>query len=72
MLIGFLIRDEDDWRTWRRSVTEVQGKPVIHVAGREPIINGNDVERQSAVDEVEALDDDDDEGDGELVEYPKP
>ncbi|KAL8971213.1 MAG: hypothetical protein Q9183_001161 [Haloplaca sp. 2 TL-2023] len=74
MLIGFLIRDKDDWRTWRRSVTEVQGKPVIHVASREPIINGKDVERQSAVDEVEALDDDDDEGDGdgELVEYPNP
>ncbi|KAL8874132.1 MAG: hypothetical protein Q9174_000502 [Haloplaca sp. 1 TL-2023] len=73
MLIGFLIRDEDDWRSWRTSVTEVQGKPVIHVAAREPILNGKEVERQSAMDEVEALDDDDEsEGDGELIECHEP
>lgn len=72
MLIGFLIRDKEDWHTWRRSVTKVQGKPVIHVADKEPVINGQSSERQSAVDDVETFDDDnEDEGDGELVEYPR-
>ncbi|KAL8998437.1 MAG: hypothetical protein Q9169_002474 [Polycauliona sp. 2 TL-2023] len=70
MLIGFLIRDKDDWDDWRRRVTEVEGKPVVHVADKEPMIIGQVAERPGAVDEVETLDDDEDEGDGELIERP--
>lgn len=52
MLIGFLIRSEEDWRDWRRCVKHVQGKAIIHVADRNPMMGG-------AIDEVETLSDDD-------------
>lgn len=58
MLIAFLIRSESDWRDWRKAVTEVHGKPVIHVADSEPVIHGGQ-EREGAIDEVEAFDDED-------------
>ncbi len=61
MLIGFLIRDRMDWKAWWRSVTEVQGKVIIHVADKAPHTHGPSSERESAVDEVEAFDDDDDD-----------
>ncbi|KAL9020755.1 MAG: hypothetical protein Q9185_002071 [Variospora sp. 1 TL-2023] len=72
MLIGFLIRDRDDWDLWRRSLSQVQGKPVVHVADKEPVMDREEARRQSTVYDVETLDDDeddgyDDEGDGELV-----
>ncbi|KAH7369917.1 putative cysteine protease atg4 [Rhexocercosporidium sp. MPI-PUGE-AT-0058] len=61
MLIAFLIRDEKDWREWRRAVQEVQGKAVIHVAEKEPPLQGLSTEREGAIDEVETFDDDDDD-----------
>ncbi|CAD6443002.1 38155dba-6252-46c4-90a4-eaa054802463 [Sclerotinia trifoliorum] len=61
MLIAFLIRDEDDWKDWRRAVREVQGKGVIHVADRDPALHGLGAERDGAIDEVETFDDDDDD-----------
>ncbi|KAH8592226.1 hypothetical protein B0O99DRAFT_517879 [Bisporella sp. PMI_857] len=61
MLLAFLIRDEDDWRDWRRSVQEVQGKAVIHVADTDPALYRTGVEREGAIDEVETFDDDDDD-----------
>ncbi|KAI9787657.1 MAG: Cysteine protease atg4 [Geoglossum umbratile] len=61
MLIAFLIRNEEDWKAWRRSVSQVSGKAVIHVADLQPALHGHGVERESAVDEVEAFDDDDDD-----------
>lgn len=68
MLIGFLIRNKEDWGLWRRSVSEVPGKPVIHIADKEPVMDGQEAHRQSTVYDVETLDEDeDDEGDGELV-----
>ena len=63
MLIAFLIRDEDDFTKWRRSVQEVQGKAVIHVANTDPTLHGLCVERDGAIDEVETFDDEDDSGD---------
>lgn len=36
MLIGFLIKDEDDWDSWKDSVKYVQGKAVINVSDRDP------------------------------------
>ena len=61
MLLAFLIRNEEDWKAWRRSVSQVPGKAVIHVADVQPALHGHGVERKSAVDEVEAFDDDDDD-----------
>ncbi|KAI9845869.1 MAG: Cysteine protease atg4 [Thelocarpon superellum] len=65
MLIAFLIRDEDDWKSWRRQVAAPgSGKAVIHVADNAPTTLGHGLERAGALDEVEILDDDDDEGIG--------
>jgi len=58
MLIGFLIRDEDDWDTWKSSVKHVQGKAIITVSDHDPA-GGVASERQEAIDEVETLSDDD-------------
>lgn len=69
MLIGFLIRDKDDWYKWRKSVTEVQGKPAVHITDKEPMMEGRDTDRQSPEYNVEILDDED-ESDGELIERP--
>lgn len=60
MLIGFLIRDEEDWRDWRRSVKHVQGKAIIHVADYDPVAQMK--ERGGFIDGVETLSDDDDSG----------
>jgi len=69
MLIAFLIKDEDDWKSWRSAISQTSGKPVVHVADKEPSLHGQGAERPSAVDDVETFDDDDgDEGDGELIE----
>ena len=73
MLLAFFIKDENDWKKWRRAIGSATGKPVVHVADAEPSLHGHGTERHSAVDEVEILDDDDDgdtEGDGEIIERP--
>ena len=71
MLIAFLIQDPADWQEWRNSMSNVQGKPVVHVADTEPALHSHGNERASAIDDVETLDDEDeDEGDGEMVERP--
>lgn len=54
MLIGFLIKDEDDWSDWKRRVASVQGQPIVYVPDQAE--TGHGEERTSAVDEVEALD----------------
>jgi len=60
MLLGFLIKNENDWQMFRNGVAEVQGKPVIYVGDVEPSAYGrNHGEREGALDEVEVLDDDD-------------
>ncbi|KAI1809183.1 cysteine protease atg4 [Poronia punctata] len=58
MLIGFLIRDEEDWRDWRRSVKHVQGKAIIHVSDHDPVAQMK--EAGSIIDQVEPLSDHDD------------
>lgn len=61
MLIAFLVRTEDDWQNWKRSVNEVQGKKIIHIADKDPTAGYHlGVEREAAIDEVETFDDDDD------------
>lgn len=69
MLLAFLIRDEADWKDWREAMSNGEGKPVVHVADTEPALHSEGSERASAVDDVETLDDED-EGDGEMVERP--
>jgi cysteine protease ATG4 len=61
MLIAFLIRDEQDWQSWKKGVQEVQGKVVINVADRDPSLHGLGGERDGAIDEVETFDDEDDD-----------
>ncbi len=60
MLIGFLIRDEDDWDNWKSSIKHVQGKAIISVSPHDPA-GGLAYVRQGAIDEVETLSDDDTE-----------
>jgi len=64
MLIGFLIRDEADWGAWKRGVTETVGKPIIHVAAHEPTFSAAGEEREGAIDEVQAFDEEEDEDEG--------
>lgn len=64
MLIGFLIRDENDWKEWRKAAQEVQGKRVIHVADTDPSLYSLGTERDGAIDEVESFDD---EGDDDTI-----
>lgn len=67
MLVGFLIRDENDWTDWKRRIAssrqESNGKAIIHIVDTESVPTPA-MEREAALDEVEVLDDDDD---GELV-----
>lgn len=58
MLIGFLFMDEDDWQSWKRTVSEAPGKAIFHVADTEGSRYGFGTERKGAVDEVETFDDD--------------
>jgi cysteine protease ATG4 len=58
MLIGFLIQSEADWKQWRQLIASLPGKAIIHVADREPSMASPGIERESAIDEVETLDDD--------------
>lgn len=63
MLIGFLIKSEDDWADWKRSVKHVQGKSIIHVSDYDPSLvgAGGSDGRAGAIDEVEFFSDDDDD-----------
>ncbi|KAI0121605.1 peptidase family C54 [Xylariales sp. AK1849] len=56
MLIGFLIRNEEDWADWRRGVKHVQGKSIIHVSDHDPVAQ---CEQSNFMDQVEAMSDDD-------------
>jgi cysteine protease ATG4 len=62
MLIGFLIRNEEDWEDWKRRIKEVKGKSIVQVYAEEPP-SGEVKERKEAVDEVETFDDEAEEGD---------
>jgi cysteine protease ATG4 len=61
MLIGFLIRDEDDWDMWKSAVKHVQGKAIINVSTRDPATGTTAGARAAAIDEVETLSDEDDD-----------
>ncbi|KAI1612425.1 autophagy-like protein 4 [Exophiala viscosa] len=67
MLIGFLIKDEADWKDWKRRLKEVKGKAIVSVFDKEPPIPGETKERKEAVDEVETFDDEDEDNDAVTV-----
>lgn len=64
MLIGFLIKNQDDWVTWRNYIETGAGKPIITIQDHEPALVGS-TEHQSSVDQVVTFDD---ESDGEIAE----
>jgi len=55
MLLGFLIKNEEDWEDWKKRVEAGRGKPIIHILGDMQPDYG--LGREEALDEVEALDD---------------
>ena len=72
MLIAFLVKDEEDWKSWRRALGTASGKAVVHIADEEPSLHGHGAVRKSAVDDVETFDDEDeDDIDGEMKERPQ-
>ncbi|EFE39789.1 hypothetical protein TRV_05525 [Trichophyton verrucosum HKI 0517] len=55
MLIGFLVRDEDDWEDLKQRVREGSSRgKIIHVFDRDPTIK--ETEREGAEEEVESFD----------------
>ena len=57
MLVAFLIKNESDWVDWRKTVRDFKGRTIIHINHRTPTLSTYQHERESAIDEVEALDD---------------
>ncbi|KAJ5555471.1 hypothetical protein N7535_007909 [Penicillium sp. DV-2018c] len=56
MLIGFLIKDEDDWADWKNRIQHTTGQPIVHIIpGQHQPARG--YTRAEALDEVEVLDD---------------
>lgn len=72
MLLGFLIRDDRDWKDWKRRISDVKGKAIVRVSDKAPPGDGEAKEREEAVDEVETFDDDDDDDDGTEDEEDRP
>lgn len=62
MLIAFLIKDEADWQEWKAAMRSVPGKAVVNIAESAPPAGGT--EREEAINEVEAFDDDEDSDEG--------
>ncbi|GKZ36473.1 cysteine protease atg4 [Aspergillus brasiliensis] len=54
MLIGFLIRNQEDWDDWLNRIQAVKGRPIIHVLKQ---MNPDQDQEADALDQVEALDD---------------
>ncbi|KAJ5053565.1 Cysteine protease atg4 [Penicillium rubens] len=58
MLIGFLVKDEDDWADWKKRIRSTPGQPIVHIfPSQHQPDHGHG--RAEALDEVEALDDSD-------------
>ncbi|KAJ5766403.1 uncharacterized protein N7511_004019 [Penicillium nucicola] len=58
MLIGFLIKDGDDWADWKKQIESTPGRQIVHIfPGHSQPDHGHG--RAEALDEVEVLDDSD-------------
>ena len=64
MLIGFLIKDQNDWRTWRSYIETGAGKRIFNIQDHEPVLVDSS-EQENSVDQVVTFDD---ESDCEIVE----
>ncbi|USW59528.1 Putative peptidase C54, papain-like cysteine peptidase superfamily [Septoria linicola] len=69
MLLGFLVHSRDEFEQWRKAVSDLPGKAIIHIHETEPkYATGS--ERPEAIDEVETMDetlDDEDDDEGEKI-----
>lgn len=65
MLIGFLVKDLDDWSKWRKQIESGAGKPIINIGDHEPSFVDL-TEQENSVDQVVTFDD---ESEGEMVEH---
>lgn len=63
MLIGFLIKDREDWRAWKAAIGLTAGKAIIHIADKLPISFDTSMGRAGALDEVESFDEDEEDAD---------
>ena len=70
MLIAFLITSEADFKSWKQSMQEVQGKCIVHVSQSEPSVKGLEEMILTETDDAEG-EGEDEEGEGELVERRK-
>ena len=71
MLLAYLIRSEEDWVDWRSAMSNGKATSLVRIADTEPLFAGKSQEGSSAVDEVEALDEELEESeDGELINVP--
>lgn len=61
MLLSFLVRDRDEWKSWREAVAALPGKAIIHISDNEPTTSMEGSGRKEAIDEVEAFTDDDED-----------
>lgn len=57
MLIGFLIRDDNDWIDWKNRVQSTPRHPIVHIVPHQ-YQPKEGYARAEALDEVEALDSD--------------
>ncbi|KKK14269.1 hypothetical protein AOCH_003519 [Aspergillus ochraceoroseus] len=56
MLIGFLIKNGEDWEDWKTRIASTQGKPIINIVHETNAAFSQG--RREALDEVETFDDD--------------
>lgn len=57
MLVAFLITEESEWLNWQESARNFQGRAIFNINHRTPDQKTKQYERESAIDEVEVLDD---------------
>lgn len=69
MLVAFLIQNVTEWNEWKQAIQELPGTPILHIANGEPP-SDSFTEREDALEEVEAFDDEDMEGEAEVIVKP--
>ena len=67
MLIGFLIRNEEDWQDWKKRLSEVKGKGIVHIIDKEPKAD-NEERNTDAEDAILSFDEDEDECEDDATE----
>ena len=68
MLLAFLITSEQDWAKWKNAMYTSPGSSILRVADKKPTYHKDALDGSNSIDQVETLDDDYSESDGELVE----